>query len=184
MDGFRWEGGELGTSHGKHVQKGDMRDCWGRNLSKGDGIYPLEPTSTLPKLCSELETPAPSPSPAEGKEKGQSPLYCQRAYWVVGLCYSPQTVTHRQTKGIQSLQNQWDGRNSSVAGLESFSGLGRASPEACCEMGIRTQRIIRKGAGLAGSRVGTGRWLSLALSPTSCVIFSKFLYLSSQFPCM
>lgn len=150
--GFRWEGGELGTSQCGHLQKGDMRDCWGRNLSKGDGIYPLEATSTLPKLCSELETPAPSPSPAEGKEKGQSPLCCQRAYWVVGLCYSPQRViTHRQAKGIQALQNQWDGRNSSVAGFESFSGLGPASPEARCEMRIRTQRIIRTGAAVQGA---------------------------------
>lgn len=102
VDGFRREGGELGTFHCEHVQKGEMRDCWGRNLSKGDGIYPLQPTSTLPKLCSELE----NFSPAKGKVKGQSPLCCQRAYWVVGLCYSPQRVTHRQAKGIQALQNQ------------------------------------------------------------------------------
>lgn len=106
---------------------------------KGRQHLPHRAYRPLLKLFSELET-------LHGKEKGHSPLWCQRADWATGLGLLPRRVTHRQVKGIRALQNQWDGKNSSLAGLQGFSSFGPASLEARPEMRIRGHRLIKKGA--------------------------------------
>ena len=66
----------------KYLEKGALM---GQEPLKGRRIHLLKPTHPFSKFCSELEVPTLSSSPAEEMEKDQSPLWRQRAYWVVGL---------------------------------------------------------------------------------------------------
>ena len=101
-------------------------------------LHPALPrTNPFSRLCS-----TPSSSPA--KERRRVSVLCgvQEHYWVVGLSLLPRSPkSDRHEKGSGTLQNQWDGRNTSLAGL-LCSYLPRSTP---LPGGLACKGVLRKG---------------------------------------
>lgn len=115
---------------------------WGRYLLKGGSICPIEPTNPFPKLFSELETPT-------GKGEGPESFVVSKSGLGSGawpLTPKSDPETGKRPRGLAEPAGRREQEPGGFARVLQFPSCLPSSTHTRPKMGIRGQRVIKKGA--------------------------------------